>query len=42
MKYELAIKAKQNKEIYAELKELSVNDFIDDLIEAEFENDREY
>ena len=32
MKYELAEKSNQNKKIYAELKELNVNDFIDELI----------
>ncbi len=32
IKYDLAEKAKQNKKVYAELKELNVNDFIDELI----------
>ena len=32
MKYELAEKANQDKKIYAELKELNVNDFIDSMI----------
>ncbi len=32
IKYELAIKANQNKKRYAELKELIVNDFIDKII----------
>ena len=32
MKYELAEKAKQDKKIYAKLKELNVNDFIDSMI----------
>jgi len=35
MKYELAEKANQDKKIYAELKELNVNDFIDSIIEKE-------
>ena len=35
MKYELAEKANQDKKIYAQLKELNVNDFIDSIIEAE-------
>lgn len=35
MKYELADRANQNKQRYAELKELHVNDFIDSVIEAE-------
>jgi GrpB-like predicted nucleotidyltransferase (UPF0157 family) len=35
MKYELAEKANQNRKIYAELKELNVNDFIDSIIEQE-------
>lgn len=35
MKYELAEKANQNKKLYAELKELNVNDFIDSIIEKE-------
>jgi GrpB-like predicted nucleotidyltransferase (UPF0157 family) len=33
MKYELAEKANQDKKIYAELKELNVNDFIDSMLE---------
>lgn len=32
MKYELAEKANQDKKIYAELKELNVNDFIDSMV----------
>jgi GrpB-like predicted nucleotidyltransferase (UPF0157 family) len=32
MKYELAEKANQDKKIYAELKELNVNDFIDSML----------
>lgn len=32
MKYELAEKANQDKKIYAQLKELNVNDFIDSMI----------
>ena len=35
MKYELAEKADQDKKIYAELKELNVNSFIDSIIEEE-------
>jgi len=35
MKYALAEKANQNKKLYAELKELNVNDFIDNIIEEE-------
>ena len=35
MKYELAEKANQNKKLYAELKELNVNVFINDVIEKE-------
>jgi len=35
MKYELAEKANQNKKLYAELKELNVNEFIDSIIEKE-------
>lgn len=35
MKYELAEKANQDRKIYAELKELHVNDFIDSIIEEE-------
>lgn len=33
IKYELAEKANQNKKVYAELKELTINKFIDKLIE---------
>jgi hypothetical protein len=32
MKYELAEKANQDKKIYAELKEVNVNDFIDSML----------
>ena len=35
MKYLLAEKANQNKKLYAELKELNVNEFIDEIIEIE-------
>lgn len=35
MKYELAEKSNQNKKLYAELKELNVNEFIDEIIEKE-------
>lgn len=35
MKYELAKKANQDKELYAEFKELILNDFIDEIIEKE-------
>ncbi len=35
MKYDLAEKANQDKKLYAELKELRVNDFIDSIIEKE-------
>ena len=35
IKYELAEKAKQDKKLYAELKELNVNEFIDTIIAAE-------
>ncbi|MCP9768880.1 GrpB family protein [Lacihabitans sp. LS3-19] len=35
MKYELAEKAKQDRKIYADLKELYVNDFIDTIIAEE-------
>jgi GrpB-like predicted nucleotidyltransferase (UPF0157 family) len=35
MKYELAVKANQDRKLYAALKELSVNDFIDSIIEEE-------
>lgn len=40
MKYELAIRANQNKKLYDQLKELNVNKFIDEIIEAEKINDR--
>jgi hypothetical protein len=35
MKYELAIKANQDRKLYATLKELHTNDFIDSIIEEE-------
>jgi GrpB-like predicted nucleotidyltransferase (UPF0157 family) len=35
MKYELAVKANQDRKLYAALKELNVNDFIDSIIEEE-------
>ena len=35
MKYELAEKAKHDRQVYAVLKELNVNDFIDSMIEEE-------
>jgi len=35
MKYELAIKANQDKKLYAELKEMHVNEFIDTIIDLE-------
>jgi len=35
IKYKLAVKANQNQKLYAELKELYVNDFIDRIIEVE-------
>ncbi len=38
MKYELAEKANQNKKLYAELKELNVNEFIDEIIKKEKTN----
>ncbi|MGB3467475.1 MAG: GrpB family protein [Cyclobacteriaceae bacterium] len=38
MKYDLAKKANQDKKLYAELKELHVNDFIDSIIEKEKTN----
>ncbi|WP_052467135.1 GrpB family protein [Psychroserpens damuponensis] len=38
MKYELAEKANQDKKLYAELKELNVNEFIDEIIEKEKTN----
>ena len=40
MKYELAKRANQNKKLYDQLKELNVNKFIDEIIEAEKINDR--
>ena len=42
MKYELAEKANQNKKRYAELKELSVNEFIDEIIEKEKTNAQQH
>lgn len=38
MKYYLAAKANQDKKLYAELKELNVNEFIDSIIEKEKTN----
>ena len=38
MKYELAEKANQNKKLYAELKELKVNEFIDEIVKKERTN----
>ena len=38
MKYQLAEKANQNKKLYAELKELNVNEFIDQIIKIEKTN----
>lgn len=35
MKYELAIEANQDRKVYANLKELKVNEFIDTIIEEE-------
>ena len=35
MKYELAEKSNQDKKVYAALKELNINDFIDSIIEEE-------
>lgn len=35
MKYELAEKANQDRKVYAALKELNVNDFIDSIVEKE-------
>lgn len=35
MKYSLAVKANQDKKLYAELKELHVNEFIDSIIKKE-------
>jgi GrpB-like predicted nucleotidyltransferase (UPF0157 family) len=42
LKYQLAEKANQNRKLYAELKELYINDFIDSVIEAERKNGYEY
>ena len=42
MKYELAEKANQNKKRYAELKELNVNEFIDEIIEKEKTNAQQH
>lgn len=38
MKYQLAEKANQDKKLYAALKELNVNEFIDEIIEKEKQN----
>ncbi|MCM8569852.1 GrpB family protein [Gramella jeungdoensis] len=38
MKYQLAEKANQNKKLYAELKEMNINEFIDEIIEKEKTN----
>ena len=38
MKYELAEKANQDRKVYAALKELTINDFIDSIIEEEKRN----
>lgn len=38
MKYELAEKANQNKKLYTEMKELNVNEFIDEIIKEEKTN----
>jgi GrpB-like predicted nucleotidyltransferase (UPF0157 family) len=38
LKYQLAVKANQNKKLYAELKELNVNEFIDKIIEMQKTN----
>ena len=38
LKYELAVKANQNKKLYAELKELNVNEFINKIIEMQKTN----
>ncbi|SEL49119.1 GrpB domain, predicted nucleotidyltransferase, UPF0157 family [Aquimarina amphilecti] len=40
MKYELAEKANQNKKVYAQLKELNINNFIDEIIYLEKNKDR--
>lgn len=42
IKYELAEKANQDKKVYAALKELHVNDFIDFIIEEENESTKSY
>ena len=42
MKYELAEKANQNKKVYAELKELNVNEFIDEIIKKEKTNAQQW
>ena len=42
MKYELAEKANQNKKRYAKLKELNVNEFIDEIIEKEKTNAQQH
>lgn len=39
MKYKLAEKANQNKKLYAQLKELNINEFIDEIIKKEKTND---
>lgn len=41
MKYELAEKANQDKKVYASLKELTINDFIDSIIKEEKTNAQE-
>jgi GrpB-like predicted nucleotidyltransferase (UPF0157 family) len=42
MKYELAEKANQNKKLYAELKELNVNEFINEIIKQEKTNAQQW
>ncbi|MEL4456541.1 GrpB family protein [Lutimonas vermicola] len=42
MKYELAEKANQNKKVYAELKELNINEFIDEIIKKEKTNAQQW
>ena len=42
MKYELANKAHQDKKLYAQLKELNVNEFIDEIIEKEKTNAQQW
>ncbi|HEX4958157.1 MAG TPA: GrpB family protein [Lacibacter sp.] len=42
LKYEIAEMANQNRKLYAELKELYSNDFIDSVIEEERKNGYEY